>query len=184
MRSRVVAVFLLGVIAGSGCGGQGDATERARPQTITLDWHEVDGVGDVGFALDVRVLRIERGGWAVEAAVANHTDVTFRITRPHVRGRTKFGLFVLPSASSQEWAKRVAARRLTPELLATRFEPPIPALLRPGARWSGTFSGPGRPPSGSFVRVAFGRFVTTEAPPRGLPAELLAVTRRAALIGL
>jgi hypothetical protein len=181
MRSRVAVVVLAGVL-GTGCGGRADVAEPGRPQTIRLDWHELDGVDAVGFQFDVRALRIEERGWAVQAGVTNRTDATFRITRPHVRGGTKFGLFVLRSDSAREWRQRVAARRLTPELLASRFEPPIPQLLRPGARWIGTFSGPGRPPAGSFVRIAFGRFVTTETPPRGLPAELLAVTRRAARI--
>jgi hypothetical protein len=167
----------------AGCGVRGDDAEPAPPQTIRLDWHEFDGVRDVGFALAVRELRIDRGGWAVDASVANRAGVTFRIARPHVRGGTKFGLFVLRSDRAAEWEQRVAARRLTPELLAAGFEPPIPRLLRPGGRWSGTFSGPGRPPSGSFVRIAFGRFVTTQPLPRGIPSEFLLVTRRAARIG-
>lgn len=72
----------------------------------------------------------------------------------------------------------VARGQVTPALVATRFVPGLPDLLRPGQRRRGAFSGPGRLPAGSYVRFAFGRFTATEGPPRGLPWRLLAVTAR------
>jgi hypothetical protein len=176
-------IALFASLADVGCGTEGGDTRPASPQTIRLDWHELDGVGGAGFLLEVRSLRITRQGWSVDAAVTNRTPVTFRITRPHVRGGTKFGLFVLASDDPREWEEHVAAQRVTPSLIATRFDPPIPRLLRPRARWSGTFSGPGRPSTGSFVRIAFGRFETTQTPPGGLPSDVLAVTTTAVQIG-
>ncbi len=121
----------------------------------------------LGFRLEVWSLCITRARWAVEAAVTNTTGVSYAIDRAFRRlGET-----------------RVSARRLTSELIATRFEPPLPQILYPRARWSGTFSTQGCLRSGSSVRVAFGRFRTTETPPPGLPTHLMAVTRRAARLG-
>lgn len=166
---RVTLVLVLCLLVCAGCGQEKEEGRRAPPQTIRLGWHELDGVRGIGFELEVRTLRIAEDGWAVDASVTNRAGVTYRITRPHVRGGTKFGLFILQSDSREEWNERIAARRLTPELLATRFSPSLPPLLRPGGRWNGTFDGPGRPPAGTYVRIAFGRFVTTEAPARGSP---------------
>jgi len=166
------------------CSGSGRESEVAfaPPQTLPLGWRELDGDHGRGFRLEVRSLRITHDRWAVEASVTNRTGVSYVIDRPHVPGGTKFGLF-LTSSEPGDWERRVSARRLTPELIATRFEPPLPQILYPRARWSGTFSAQGRLRSGSSVRVAFGRFRTTEIPPPGLPTHLMAVTRRAARLG-
>jgi len=167
------------------CSGSGRESEVAfaPPQTLPLGWRELDGDHGRGFRLEVRSLRITHDRWAVEASVTNRTGVSYAIDRPHVPGGTKFGLFVIRSSDRGEWEGRVFAGRVTPDIIATRFEPPIPRLLRPGARWSGTFSARGRLRSGISVRVGFGRFRTTETPPPGLPTHLMAVTRSTARIG-
>ena len=154
-----------------GCGASTESTGLAAPQTVEIGWRELDGRAGVGFLLEIRRLHVTESGWRVDARVVNRTPVHWFVRRPHVRGGTKFGLFVGP----REAELRPEA---APSLIATEFDPPLPRLLEPGAAWSGRLSGQGRIPRGSYVRFVFGRFDTTELPPVGLPAQLLAVTSR------
>ncbi len=173
---RLALSFLL-TVAVAGCGG-GETVRFAEPQLLRPAVAELDGADGVGFQLEVRVLRLELSSWSVEASVVNRTGIAWRIGRPHVPGGTKFGLIVLATGEENEWREMVARGQVTPALIATRFVPELPDLLRPGQRWQGVFSGPGRLPAGSYVRFAFGRFTATEDPLRGLPWRLIAVTER------
>ena len=51
-----------------------------------------------------------------------------------------------------------AIERVGRGAFATRYEPPLPRVLRVHERWSGTFSGPGRLSNARFVRIEVGRF--------------------------
>lgn len=172
-----LALSLLVAVAIAGCGG-GQAVRYAEPQLLRPAVAELDGADGVGFQLEVRVLRLERSSWSVEASVVNRTGIAWQIGRPHVPGGTKFGLIVLATDDASEWRAMVARGQITPALIAARFVPELPGFLRPGESWRGAFSGPGRIPAGSYVRFAFGRFTATEEPPRGLPWRLIAVTKR------
>jgi hypothetical protein len=86
----------------------------------------------------VRRLSIRPNGWSVSAAVRNNTRTSFLIERPHHPGQTEFGLLVLDSGDVE------AVERAGPGVFATRFEPPLPRVLRARGEWSGTFSGQGR----------------------------------------
>ncbi len=174
---RRLALAFLSTVALAGCGG-GEGVRFAEPQLLLPGVAELDGADGVGFQLEVRVLRLERSSWSVEASVVNRTGIAWRIGRPHVPGGTKFGLIVVATAEESEWRAMVARGQVTPALIASRFVPEVPELLRPGASWRGVFSGPGRLPAGSYVRFAFGRFTATAEPPRGLPWRLIAVTER------
>lgn len=90
-------------------------------------------------------------------------------------GGTKFGLFVAPTGRELRASHLEASGRTTPPLVADAFDPPLPRSLASGASWSGSFSGTGRVPAGSFLSVVFGRF-SSDSPPRRFPAGLLAVT--------
>ncbi len=175
MRRFALSFLFAAVLAG--CGG-GQAVRFAEPQLLRPAVAELDGAEGAGFQLEVRVLRLERSSWSVEASVVNRTGIAWRIGRPHVLGGSKFGLIVLATGEESEWRAMVARGQVTPALIATQFVPELPDLLRPGERWRGVFSGPGRLPAGSYVRFAFGRFTATVEPPRGLPWRLLAVTAR------
>jgi hypothetical protein len=172
-RGLLPAFVLAGTLAA--CGGEVEPVRYAEPQVVEIGATTLDGLDGAGFLLGVRRLRIGADGWAVEASVVNRTPVLWQIGRPHVQG-TKFGLFAAPTADELTPRRLEDTGRTTPPLLATRFEPPLPGLLEPGAGWSGRFSGPGRIPRGNFVRVAFGRFTTTETPPDGLPQRLMALS--------
>lgn len=173
---RLALSFLFTVVL-AGCGS-GDAVRFAEPQLLRPAFAELDGADGVGFQIEVRALRLERSSWSVEASVVNRTGIAWRIGRPHVPGGTKFGLILLATGEESEWRAMVARGQVTPALVATRFVPVLPDLLRPGERWRGVFSGPGRLPAGSYVRFAFGRFTATAEPPSGLPWRLMAVTSR------
>jgi hypothetical protein len=134
------------VLAAAGCGGT-STTPPARPRTFALDWHERSAL-----RVDVRRLVIRPNGWSVSAAVRNDTPVGLLIERPHHPGEAEFGVLALDSADVEavEHAGRGA--------FANRYEPPLPRVLRPHERWSGTFSGSGRLSEARFVRVELGRF--------------------------
>jgi len=175
---------LLALASAAGCGGGGSASVvYASPQEIRISSNELDGYRGHGFRLQIRSLRLTSDRWLVTATVTNATRVNWVVRRPHVRGGTKFGLFVLSTSDPKRWRAEFEAGRTTPSLLAERFQPSLPARFAPGERWSGVFSGRGRIPQGSFVRFAFGRFTTSERPPTGLAAGLMAVTRHSVRVG-
>lgn len=154
----------------------------AGPQTVELGWRELDGTGRVGFRLEIQRIVVASTGWSVDAAVTNATGVTFTIGRAHVFGGSKFGLFVREADDAKGWRRMLSTGNIAPQLVADRFVPPLPGRLEPSQTWRGRFTGQGRLPSGSFVRVAFGRFTTTEPVPSWLGTHVLAVTTRSAHI--
>jgi hypothetical protein len=108
----------------------------------------------------VRRLVIRPNGWSVTASVRNDTRVGLLIERPHHPGGAEFGVLSLDNADTD------AVERAGSGVFATRFEPPLPRVLRPHATWSGTFSGPGRLSRAGYLRVELGRF-TRYGPSRG-----------------
>jgi hypothetical protein len=163
----------------SSCGGEDSGVEYAGPQTIPVNFVELDGNPGGRFRIEVRKLSLTERRWTVYAAVTNHTTATWWVTRPHFPGQTKFGLYASADADSRFIRAQFAAGRTTPPLLADRFSPPLPRHFTPGRRWTGAFSGYGRIPRERWVRFAFGRFQTNGDPPAGLPDGLMVVTDRA-----
>jgi len=99
----------------------------------------------------VRTLRIGPKGWTVDGAVTNRTKQPLGIVYGHeAPGHNAFGIVLGRSGTG-------------PVATATRFHPPVPILLRPGERWSGTFSGPDPIARGALVHVQFGQFGTLHA---------------------
>ncbi len=124
-----------------------------------MNWHESSAL-----RVDVRKLVIRPNGWSVSASVRNNTPAGLLIERPHHPGEAEFGVLALDSADVE------AVERVGRGAFATRYEPPLPRVLRPHERWSGTFSGTGRLSKARFLRIEFGRFTryraTTGAPRR------------------
>jgi hypothetical protein len=118
----------------------------------------------------VRRLSIRPNGWSVSAAVRNNTRASFLIERPHHPGQTEFGLLVLDSGDVE------AVERAGPGVFATRFEPPLPRVLRARGEWSGTFSGQGRLSGARYVRVELGRFTNYGTQRRGVPRRFRYIT--------
>jgi hypothetical protein len=123
--------------------------------------------------VDVQHLVIGRDRWSVAATVRNDTHVTLLVGRPHHAGGTEFGLLLLANRSSS------AVRAAGPGVFASTFVPGLPALLRPGARWSGTFSGRGRLPRARYARIELGRFTTVGPAQHGVPWRFRYITDHA-----
>jgi len=102
--------------------------------------------------------------------VRNDTPVGLLIERPHHPGEAEFGLLPLDCSDVE------AVERAGSGVFATRFEPPLPRVLRPHSSWSGTFSGPGRLSEARFVRVEFGRFTRYGSARGELPRRFRYVT--------
>jgi hypothetical protein len=141
----------LAVLAAAGCG-TAESSHLAPEQNIALDWHEAPGQPGNRLIVDVRRFVVRRNGWAVSAAVKNDSPATLVISRRHSRHGTECGILLLRTRS------RPAAQNAGPGQFASRFRPALPVSLRPGERWSGTFSGRGRLPAGDYVRIEFGSF--------------------------
>jgi hypothetical protein len=120
--------------------------------------------------VDVRKVVIRPNGWGVSAAVTNDAGVALLIERPHHPGEAEFGLLLLDSRDVE------AVDRAGRGVFATRFEPPLPRVLRPREKWSGTFSGPGRLSEARYVRVELGRFTNYGARHGGVPRRFRYIT--------
>jgi hypothetical protein len=120
--------------------------------------------------VDVRGLVVRSNGWSVAATVKNDTQVTMTIGRPHHPGETEFGLLLLASSKASD------VEAAGPGVLATEFVPGLPAVLRPRATWSGTFSGRGRLSKARYVRIQLGRFTTVGPAQPGVPWRFRYIT--------
>ena len=86
----------------------------------------------------------------MRASITNDTSTTLFIGRPHTDDPGTFGLLATESVRH--------SGRVPSGLLATRYVPPLPRVLRPGEGWSGRFSGLGAVPAGTSLRIVFGSF--------------------------
>jgi hypothetical protein len=146
------------VLVLSGCGSV-TRVHPAAPQTIALGWRESDG----GLTYSVRSIAVTEDGWRVEASVTNRRRDALDVLYPHLAGHTRFGLIV---STHRELPSTDRFADLETPFFEQEEHPPVPTTLQPGESWRGVFSGPGRPPRGTYIRVTFGRFV-----PPGRPAE-------------
>jgi hypothetical protein len=137
----------------TGCGSTSQGT-WAPPQTVRLDWSEP---ACAGVRFSVARLTVEPSRWRIEATVVNG-DGPLAIDRPGHAGETYFGI---------ARGDRRTAEALHDSLLADRFAPALPRQLGHGSRWHGTYSGPGRLPLGTPLRLVFGRFRHVGPDPRG-----------------
>jgi hypothetical protein len=179
MRTLVASVGVLAFVA-TGCGSSSEAT-WARPQVLHLGWRENCGTRVNPVPISTRRLVVGPRRWVVELAFRNETSTTLGVLQPHSPGMTYFGLSAFETASWREVVRRVeTARDIYPRTIADRFEPTKPRLLAPGDSWSGSFSGPGRLPVDTPLRVVLGLFVIGEGKvPRGFARGFLCMSERA-----
>jgi hypothetical protein len=166
VRRRSVALSAAGAALASvllGCGGGADV-DWADPQVLQLGGVERCGP----LRLNLRRLELGRDRWTISGSFRNDTRAPIRIFRPHTDSGTYFGLVVFRTARRAEIEHRERDRSLHVQLVADAFEPQLPRLVAPGARWAGAFSGAGRLARHRYVRVVLGRFsLRDEAPPAG-----------------
>lgn len=184
MGRSLVALSLAGLtLALAGCGGGVEPAlppaEPAAPEVAPLDW--VETYGPAGSQLVFRVERLEvlHEGWAATVSVTNGTGVAF-----DVGGRERpldrvFGVMLFSTGDLRELEQRNRAGELPPVRAASRFEPPLPGRLAPGATWSGEISARGSLPARAWVRLSFGAFVAAGDPPDGVEPRIVWITDHA-----
>jgi hypothetical protein len=152
-----------------GCGSTATPPPSSASRTIELNWHEITaGAGD-RFVFEVDRLVLAPHRWSARVSFTNDSRATFVINRVHRPQGWMFGLVLSKTA-------RVDPFQEAPVLIAALVEPTLPTIVRPGTTWTGTMTGFRALPKGAFVRVAFGRFMTTNAVPAQLPARFIWVT--------
>ena len=178
MRPTLVILGALAFVA-TGCGSSSPAN-WARPQVVRLGWHENCGTRANPIPIRTRRLVVEERRWLVELAFRNETSSALGVLQPHSPDMTYFGLVPFKTASWREVLKREeTARDVYPRTIADRFKPKKPRLLAPSDGWSGSFSGPGRLPALTPLRVVLGLFVIGEGKlPSGFARGFVCMSER------
>jgi hypothetical protein len=119
----------------------------------------VESYGDPGSQLvfSVESLEVVSGGWRAQLGLENRTNTSYEIvaTPEH-----PFGLMLFSTGEHEELVAQNEAGTLPTIRPATRYAPKLPAILEPGASWTGTISAPGALVANSWVRVVFGGLVS------------------------
>jgi hypothetical protein len=147
------------VIASAAAHIRGEKSEPAagvlaKAQRKFLGWHEA--LGPKGERLEFGVERFEvlSDGWRARVSVHNDSDVAFEIDK----SQRSFGLMLFSSGKHEEFNERNNAGTLPAVRPALDYDPPLPDVLEPKARWSSTISARGALAAGSWVRFVFGTF--------------------------
>ena len=149
----------------------------APPQSAELGWVERYGKNGAGLVFRVDELVVEADGWRARIGLENDTGVTWDVgDRALLR---EFGLMLFVTGTQEELDDRNQAADLPPVRPARRYDPPLPAALAPGERWTGTISAPGSLPAGRWARVAFGWLIARDDPPDGLRSRVFWITDHA-----
>jgi hypothetical protein len=170
--ARAVSACVLPLVlaaCGSSATTSRDTPVAAPPQSATLDWHEpVEGTR---LTFGVSRFEVSRRGWEARVSVDNETTANLV-----VGARPLFGVMLFTSDALDELEQRNAAGDLPSVRHALTFTPPLPRVVRSGARWTGVISAPGALAAGRFVRIVFGPFTPTGVRPDALPRELIWIT--------
>jgi hypothetical protein len=171
---------LLVAVALAGCGSEAaDLAPPAKPRTIELGWSERSGPPGRGFVFRVDRIVVTRNGWRADVSVTNDSPVDYRIQRPHLPGKSIFGLVVLETADDRELRRLTARLGYLPPFLEHHWiMPPTPPTLRARTTWRGSMGAPTVLREGLFARVVFGRFARYTRS-EGLPRSFWWVTDHA-----
>jgi hypothetical protein len=156
-----------------------DTSVAAGPQAAKLDWRETYGKAGEQLVFSVESLEVVRGGWKAHLSVKNDTSVSYELGDPRATLDRSFGLMLFTSGKPKELEERNASRTLPAVRTASRYEPPLPKILEPGASWEGTISARGALVAGSWVRVVYGSLISVGKPPDGLGENVVWITDHA-----
>lgn len=156
-----------------------ETSEAASPQTATLGWRETHGSPAEQLVFSVDSLEVTRSGWRARLSLENDTSVSYEVGDPRSTADRSFGLMLFSSGDLAELERENAGGTLPPVRPAARYEPMLPAILEPGASWTGTISAPGALVAGSWVRVVFGALVSVGEPPEEVGEHVVWITDRA-----
>jgi hypothetical protein len=159
MRRSLAALAVLVI---GGCGSSEQSTAPPPARTWRVHWHETARIAKRPVVVtEVTRVRLGPKGFAVTGSVRNLSATTIDIVRPS-----------LPAGAPAAWTWfGITVSRGGPHTFidhADAYSPPLPASLPPGARWSGTFSGPPVPRGAPAWHVTFGIF-EPEQRSHGLP---------------
>jgi hypothetical protein len=154
-------------------------SRAAGPQRAELDWRETYGPRGQQLTFVVDTFEVVPGGWRARLAVENDTSVAYEIGDPRATLDRAFGLMLFSSGRLDELERRNASGTLPAIRSATTYQPRLPQIIEPGARWEGTIGASGALAAGSWVRVVFGALVAVAKPPEGLAEHVVWITDHA-----
>jgi len=182
---RPLAVLGLALAAGllvSGCSsssGEPPPAIPAPPQTATLNWVERSPAEGPALVFRTHTFAVTEDGWKAELEIENTTSVTWELGEDPVAVGQSFGIMLFATGDLDEVEQRGADGDLPGLRPARRFDPPLPAKLRPGASWRGTVGADGALAAGRYVRVVFGPLVAEGDAPEGMPGQFYWITDHA-----
>ena len=163
MPRAVLLAFLALPALLAGCGTSASTPvsvpRPAGEQRANLQWVESTGTPQSRLVFRVRNFSVVEGGWTADVSVTNDTAVTFGIDGFENPFGNAFGLMLFRTGSHAELEQRNGIDLPTPRP-AMSVAPALPASLVPRSTWSGTVSARGALPSGLWVRLVFGAFVS------------------------
>ena len=169
MRRLFTLLLVVPVVAG--CGTITTTTlppsHAASFQHAELGWVESIGDRSARLVFGVRSLEVTRDGWRARVSVANETDVPVAVGSAGLPGSLVFGLMLFSTGAHSELETRNAKNSLPTIRLAERFDPALPAVLRPHETWAGTISASGPVAAGTWARVVFGALFPGQRIERG-----------------
>lgn len=181
-RRAVLAPLALVLLLAGACGTATEAGPEVRaaaPQQATLAWRESYGKPGARLVFGVESFRVRTDGWSAAVEIRNDSRVSYSLGGRRASIDRAFGVMLFRTGDMRDLEQRNRANDLPALRAAARFEPALPPLLAPGARWRGTMSAPGNLVAGLWVRLVFGPFVAVGEPPPGLEDPVVWITDHA-----
>jgi len=173
----VIVGFALAAAAerSRGTGGAPSENAAAKPQSTTLDWHEVQGHKGERLEFLVKRFQVLADGWRARIAMTNDSKVAFGLDE----SRRSFGLMLFTSGAHRDLDARINEQALPTLRPALAYHPDLPSVLAPHESWAGTISARGALVAGSWVRVVFGTLDAIGRTPDAFPVHVVWITDHA-----
>ena len=156
-------------------GGAPSENAAAKPQSTTLDWHEVQGHKGERLEFLVKRFQVLADGWRARIAMTNDSKVAFGLDE----SRRSFGLMLFTSGAHRDLDARINEQALPTLRPALAYHPDLPSVLAPHESWAGTISARGALVAGSWVRVVFGTLDAIGRTPDAFPVHVVWITDHA-----
>jgi hypothetical protein len=128
----------------------------ATPQSAWLSWGEAYRKAGNRLVFEVDRLDVLANGWRASIGLTNHTSIAYEVGDPQATLDRAFGLMLFATGNTAELERRNGNGTLPATRPASRYQPSLPLVLKPGASWRGTISARGSLVAESWVRVVFG----------------------------
>lgn len=167
---RRLLLLLPAVLLAAGCGAAAVSVPpavKAPPQRAVLGWSEQYPATSPALVFGVSSFAVTETGWRAEISFTNRSRVTWEVGDPRRSVERAFGVLLFPDDDLAALERRNREGTLPAIRKATAYDPPLPAVIEPGASWHGTISAPGALAAGLWVRLSFGTFTSVGTPPPG-----------------